>query len=224
LTALPCQRVVGKVAAMAGRVARCPLARVALGERAARPTMGTQRQEAQPSTLVAVAVALGGIVLRVARAGTTKVPPPPPRAPLEPLAQAGQRVVAVVGPGRLLIPRSLSNTTLAMVGAVAALALSAREATAAVGLVLSTTGPLAALAEAGQAGQTAARLVAHTAEALARWQMWDMSGHRRVTPADRSLQALAATPSVGSVRCGFCGAGVVPILLTRQTYEHLGRF
>jgi hypothetical protein len=74
----------------------------------------------------------------------------------------------------------MNGIFLAVVEVVAALALPAREPTAAAGRAASTTGQSAGLEGVGLAGQTAGLPVGHTVEALALWRMSGMSGPRKV--------------------------------------------
>jgi hypothetical protein len=187
---------------MAGRVGRCRLARVALAERAARPTMGTPHRTAVRCTLVVVAVVVAGTVPLVGQAGITKVRPTRPQARLEPLAPEAQQAVEVAGRGLTSPPRSMKNTMPVLGDRAAGLALKGRGQAGRAGLVRCTTGLVVGTGREGLAGQTAVPRVAHTAAGLVLRQVPDTFGPRKATQVARFL---LRTLSISRAALGPCG-------------------
>jgi hypothetical protein len=187
---------------MVGRVERCRLARVALAERAARPTMGTPHRTAVRCTLVVGAVVVAGTVPLVGQAGITKVLPTRPQARLEPLAPEAQQAVVVVVRGLTSPPRSMKNTMPVLGDRAAGLALKGRGQAARAGLVRCTTGLVVGTGREGLAGQTAVLRVAHTAAVLGLRQVPDTFGPRKATQVARFL---LRTLLISRAALGPCG-------------------
>ena len=153
---------------MAGRVARCLLARVERVVRAARPTKDTQRRIVPRFMAVAVAVAQGGIVLLVALVEIIKVTAARPLARMGLLARAARAVVEVAVRDGLLRQQTLKYTGRMVVVLVAGQELKAREQTAAVGrvaiILVLGAGVLVALGQVGGLGQALHRQVRYMRE------------------------------------------------------------